>query len=257
MISLDNFKLINSQNWSFNAQFWVQHVEEEENRAGLLYEIIAGKINKINGIEKNSQKKKESLIVDMGCGEGSFIRKCVRNNIESKFVGIDACEHFIRKAQERDSYNTYLVGDIEGNVPINNGVADIVVSLLSLIEIVDINKSITEMVRIMSKNGNLIICILHPIVDIIRLQVSNQEKAYLIDQYISFGSVIIKKNIKIKDKIYSRHYYRIHHNLNKYIESINNNNLTLNEYCEIYRPIELRNDIEKMNPVFILMHLKR
>ncbi len=255
MLSLENFKSINIENWSHNARFWIEHVNEEENRARLLYDIFTDKINKIVFINDSTRKNKETLIVDMGCGEGSFIRKCVEKNVNSKYIGVDICEPFIKWAQERDSRNTYLIGDIEKEVPIDNGVADVVVSLLSLIEVVDLSKAISEMVRIVSKDGHVLICILHPLFDIIRLHDNAHEKAQLTEKYLSSVVVPIKKKIKIKDKTFNRHYFRIHHNLNKYFEIFDKHKLIVKEYNEFHLLADLDEKIVK--PVFIFMHLTR
>lgn len=68
-----------------------------------------------SGIElllKNIPKQKHITILDMGCGDGSLLRKCAKwakkNGRNISFIGIDANTHSIKIAKERTTAYTNI-----------------------------------------------------------------------------------------------------------------------------------------------------
>ncbi|MEM1265577.1 MAG: class I SAM-dependent methyltransferase [Pseudomonadota bacterium] len=97
--------------------------------------------------------------LDVGCGEGRFCRALRAEGIEA--VGLDPTEALLREARRRDPSGTYVSGRAEA-LPFEAGSFDLVVSYLSLIDIAGYRAAITEMTRVMTPGGRLLVANLQP-----------------------------------------------------------------------------------------------
>ncbi len=92
--------------------------------------------------------------LDVGCGEGRFCRMLKPHGIE--VTGIDPTPALIAAARARDPECIYLEAAAE-RLPFDDNAFDLVVSYLSLIDIPDMQAAITEMARVLTPGGTVLI----------------------------------------------------------------------------------------------------
>ena len=92
--------------------------------------------------------------LDVGCGEGRFCRALRQQGVD--IVGIDPTHELISVARRRDAEGFYLEGNAE-SLPFGDGIFDLIVSYLTLIDIPDYHAAIAEMARVLKHGGSLLI----------------------------------------------------------------------------------------------------
>jgi SAM-dependent methyltransferase len=92
--------------------------------------------------------------LDVGCGEGRFCRMLKLHGVD--VTGIDPTPAMITAARARDADGAYLEAMAE-RLPFADNSFDLVVSYLSLIDILDIHAAIPEMARVLNPGGALLI----------------------------------------------------------------------------------------------------
>lgn len=103
--------------------------------------------------------KKGDTVVDLGSGAGNdvFVARAVAGN-EGRVIGIDMTEAMIEKANSNNkklgfTNVEFKLGDIE-NMPLENEVADVVVSNCVLNLVPDKEKAFSEVFRILKSGGH-------------------------------------------------------------------------------------------------------
>jgi len=94
-------------------------------------------------------------ILDVGCGKGRFCR-IMKDSGFADVVGIDASEGLIRVAQKNNTDITFFQANVT-DMPFNDNEFDVVLCIEVLEHIVDIQKAIAEMARILKPGGSLCI----------------------------------------------------------------------------------------------------
>ena len=92
--------------------------------------------------------------LDVGCGEGRFCRMLSRHGVE--VVGVDPTRALIATARARAKNGVYIEAQAE-RLPFRDATFDLVVTYLSLIDVVDILSAINEMVRVLKPGGALLV----------------------------------------------------------------------------------------------------
>jgi SAM-dependent methyltransferase len=92
--------------------------------------------------------------LDVGCGEGRFCRLLRQKGIEA--IGIDPTLALVEEARRRDAHGQYQVGKAE-KLELEDSRFDVVVSYLTLIDILDFRAAIGEMTRVLKIGGTLLI----------------------------------------------------------------------------------------------------
>lgn len=92
--------------------------------------------------------------LDVGCGEGRFCRLLKGVGVEA--TGIDPTRVLLERARQLDPDGVYIEGLAEA-MPFGDGQFDLVVSYLSLIDIVDARAAIAEMARVLKLGGTLLV----------------------------------------------------------------------------------------------------
>ena len=95
-----------------------------------------------------------SAALDVGCGEGRFCRILQLQGVRT--VGIDPTEGLIRRARQLDPCGEYRVARAE-SFDIADGSFDLAVSYLSLIDIADLARALTNIIRVLRPGGTLLI----------------------------------------------------------------------------------------------------
>ncbi len=103
--------------------------------------------------------KEGDTVVDLGSGAGNdvFVARAIVGN-KGKVIGIDMTEEMIEKANRNNSWLGYSnvefrFGDIE-NIPLENSIADVVVSNCVLNLVPDKQKAFAEIYRILKPGGH-------------------------------------------------------------------------------------------------------
>lgn len=94
------------------------------------------------------------LALDVGCGEGRFCRKLSDFGIRA--IGIDPTRTLVERASALDPRGEYRIGRAE-SLDFPDGMFDLVVSYLSLVDIPNLDAAISEMSRVLRPGGSLLI----------------------------------------------------------------------------------------------------
>jgi len=112
----------------------------------------------------NELKKYElrGVLIDVGCGSGNLIVEIAQNFEEVKLLGIDISSDVLDLAQKRANLNEvnekvkFKNGSVE-KLPLLDNTADFIVSSFSLHHWSDSKKALRELVRVLKKEGILLI----------------------------------------------------------------------------------------------------
>jgi ubiquinone/menaquinone biosynthesis C-methylase UbiE len=103
-------------------------------------------------------------ILDVGCGTGFYSLWFSEKG--AKVLGIDNSKEMIRIAKEKASKKMldakFLIGDVT-DLRIEDGVFDLVLSTLVLMDVKELDKAAGELVRVTRNGGDIVISIQHPI----------------------------------------------------------------------------------------------
>lgn len=99
-----------------------------------------------------------STIVDIGCGTGCALRHAAKQVTDGILIGIDPVPRMIEIAEERTDYIgiSYKVGPAE-DVPVDSGIADIVLAFDSFDHWQDKLQGLNEVKRILKENGQFVV----------------------------------------------------------------------------------------------------
>ena len=97
-------------------------------------------------------------VVDIGCGTGCALRHVVKKVTNGKLIGIDPIPRMVQIAKERtdDSRISYKVGPAE-QVPIDSGIADIVLAFDSFDHWQNQTQGLKEVKRILKPEGLFVV----------------------------------------------------------------------------------------------------
>ncbi|MFX1354559.1 MAG: class I SAM-dependent methyltransferase [Promethearchaeota archaeon] len=106
--------------------------------------------------------KMKGLLIDIGCGSGNLIVEMAQNFEELELLGIDISSEILDLAKKRANSNevnekiNFKIGNAE-KLPLLDNTADFIVSSLSLHHWSDPKKAFRELVRVLKKDGILLI----------------------------------------------------------------------------------------------------
>ncbi len=123
---------------------------------------------------------KPQRALDVGCGEGRFVRMLKAEGIQA--VGLDPTASLIAQARRLDPDSVYLEARAE-SLPFADESFDLVVSYLSLVDIEDYHTGIAEMVRVLSDGGVLLVA--NPTsLNTARVAGADERQGFVIDNYM-------------------------------------------------------------------------
>jgi SAM-dependent methyltransferase len=138
-----------SNGWEPSAQAWIASMGEGGERGDwgrehvldpvMLSRVAAGQFGRA---------------LDVGCGEGRFCRMLKAAHVNA--IGIDPTAQLLEEARRRDPSGDYRSGKAE-ELPFEAASFDLVVSYLTLVDIVDFRTAIREMTRVLKPAGALLI----------------------------------------------------------------------------------------------------
>ncbi len=101
--------------------------------------------------------------LDIGCGEGYNTRKIAGEG--ASMTGIDISERFIYYAQQQENENPLHINYTAGSclkLPFDDEGFDFCVALMSLMDVPDHERAVSEVYRVLKKNGFFQFSIVHP-----------------------------------------------------------------------------------------------
>jgi len=132
--------------WQASAEAWIADMGEHGDFAR---QYVLDPLMLSRALSRSPRK-----ILDVGCGEGRFCRMLKSHGVY--VAGIDPTPALLAAARARDPEGTYLESSAE-HLPLDDNTFDLVVSYLSLIDIEDMPAAISEMVRVLTPGGALLI----------------------------------------------------------------------------------------------------
>lgn len=101
-------------------------------------------------------EKKPSKVLDVGCADGAFINKLSKTFPKTKFYGIDCYSKAIKNGRKRYSQLNLRVADSH-KLPFKDKSFNLLISTETLEHVVDPDKTIRELKRVMKDDGSIII----------------------------------------------------------------------------------------------------
>lgn len=135
-----------SDGWAESAEAWISEIDNRRDY-GREFVLDVPMMARV-------KDKGYTNALDVGCGEGRFCRMLQACGIRT--VGVDPTEPLIRHARLQDPPGDYRMGRAEA-LDFPDEFFDLVVSYLSFIDIPDIGRGISEMVRVLAPRGTLLI----------------------------------------------------------------------------------------------------
>jgi SAM-dependent methyltransferase len=132
--------------WETSAQAWIESVGERGDwgREHVLDPVMLARV--AAGRFRNA--------LDVGCGEGRFCRMLKAAGVEA--TGIDPTQSLLDLARQRDPSGDYRFGRAE-QLEFESVHFDLLVSYVTLVDIVDFRAAIREMARVLKPGGSLLI----------------------------------------------------------------------------------------------------
>lgn len=129
--------------WESSAQAWIDFVDRgDPNRVYVIDPAVRGALGKVDGLR----------VLDVGCGEGRLCRELA--NQGATVFGLDPVLGLIEVAGRRGG--RYVRGDA-AQLPFRTASFELVLSILSLIDIFEFRSAIKEMARVTSPGGRILV----------------------------------------------------------------------------------------------------
>lgn len=105
--------------------------------------------------------------LDVGCGEGRVCRDL--RDRGHRVTGVDLSPTLVELAREADPDSDYVLADAAA-LPFEDASFDLVVSYNVLMNLDDLDGALRESARVLTRDGRLAICIVHPMAYVYRRQ---------------------------------------------------------------------------------------
>jgi SAM-dependent methyltransferase len=100
------------------------------------------------------------LTLDLGCGEGRLTRELAA--LGYRVVGVDVSPSMVAAAREADPKGEYVEADV-AKLPFDDGVADLAIAFMSLMDMDDMPAAVREIARVLTPGGVLLATVVHPV----------------------------------------------------------------------------------------------
>ena len=174
---------------------------------------------------------KGKRILDLGCGPGLYASVLKQRGAIVK--GIDASEELIKIAREEVKGVEFILGDAE-KLPYRNNEFDIVLSALVLGHFDKWNKVLSEIRRVLKKNGVLVFSIHNPVTEKFVKKKWFFKKFKVLDGYFDEG---LKNSTWAKDHKLSADIIHYHKTYGTIVKLLVNNGFEIIDY-EDAKPLE-------------------
>jgi len=149
-------------------------------------------------------------VLDAGCGGGFY--SLLLSEKGAKVLGINGSEEMINIAKEKASRKMldakFMVGDVS-DLRIEDGVFDLVLSTLVLMDVKELDKAIIELVRVTRNGGEIIISVQHPILTAGDWERESGQKLFRkLDNYFTERELEKVWENKRKERVSLKYYHR-------------------------------------------------
>lgn len=132
--------------WAASARAYIALIDRgDPNRELLLDPVMLGLCGEVSGL----------TVLDLGCGEGRFCRMLAER--EASTIGIDPTSELVREARRRGDERAGWVMGTGEKLPFREEAFDLVVSYVTLVDIVDYVGAIQESARVLKHRGSLVV----------------------------------------------------------------------------------------------------
>jgi ubiquinone/menaquinone biosynthesis C-methylase UbiE len=175
--------------WNSAVEAWVDFVRTGKDyyREGLNNPATFELIGDVKGL----------VVLDLACGEGYNTRILARRGAE--VIGVDFSERMIRFARQTEEKEKlgicYRLMDAANLGEVSNNYFDLVTCFMSLQDIKDFRKAISEVARVLKEGGRFIFSIPHPCTEQIRLN-KHEGKMRAAERYFGAMEYTINWNMK-------------------------------------------------------------
>jgi len=172
-------------------------------------------------------------ILDAGCGGGFYSLWLSEKG--AKVLGIDGSKEMIkiakRKASRKRLDAKFVVGDIS-DLKIEDDVFDLVLSTLVLMDVKELDKAASELVRVAKNRGDIIVSIQHPILTASDWERKSGQKLFRkMDNYFVERELEATWENEKKDPVSFMYYHR---SLQAYIQPFLERGCVLTNFIEPY-----------------------
>lgn len=149
-------------------------------------------------------------VLDAGCGGGFYSLWLSEKG--AKVLGIDGSEEMIKIAKEKASKKMldtkFLIGDIT-DLRIEEGIFDLVLSTLVLTDVKELDKAISELVRVTRNGGDIVISVQHPILTAAYWERESGQKLFRkLDDYFMERELEAVWENEMKERVPFKYYHR-------------------------------------------------
>jgi ubiquinone/menaquinone biosynthesis C-methylase UbiE len=241
----EGYPELRRSDWNANASFWTTYMDVDDSRRNVL-QTIANRIKELSG-------KTPSRILDLGFGEGMFLRFCHNLFPEAELYGIDFSTRMREIAGERSVVTpvSLVQGDFEDRgLNIKPGSFDLVTSIFAFDEASDIASAFHNVRKLLARRGVAVIVILDPLMETIRYGslVSNEVATQP-------SMLFVSKHFTARSQISPSPYHRIVRPLEDYVTAGRTNGLALT-YSERL-PISSSYQSGVIGPMAVMLHFKK
>ena len=175
--------------WNDAAESWVDFVRKGKDyyREGLNNPAAFDLIGDVTGL----------TVLDLACGEGYNTRILARKG--AKVTGIDFSEKMIEFAKQEEEkekldicYKVMNAADVR---EFSNNYFDLATCFMSLQDIQNFEKAISEVARVLKYGGRFVFSIPHPCTEMVRLHEPEGEKIRAIERYFGTMQYTIEWNM--------------------------------------------------------------
>ncbi len=210
--------------WNDSAESWVDFVRKGKDyyREGLNNPAAFELIGDVTGL----------TVLDLACGEGYNTRILARKS--AKVTGIDFSEKMIGFAkQEEDKEKLgirYKVMNAADLREFSNNQFDLTTCFMSLQDIQDFEKTISEVARVLKYGGRFVFSIPHPCTEMIRLHKPEGEKIRAIERYFRTMQYTIEWNMERLTRPFKTTSF--HRTLTAYFDALHKSDLVVTRLVE-------------------------
>lgn len=141
----------NKQVWGKQAKYWKQVFYEKKDNIILKWLL--------------KKAKKTDKILDQGCGIGQYTLTAYKLGFKN-IIGVDFSEKLLKTAKTNAGKLGYKASFVKGDIrklPFKNNEFDIIISAGIIEHVPESNKAISEIARVLKKNGYLLLHVPHKI----------------------------------------------------------------------------------------------
>ena len=132
-----------------------------------------------NAILKRLPPDENFSLLDLGCGDGSLLN--LLSNRYSNVLGVDGAEKMIEIARKKYPHlaKRFLIDDITKEFPIADNSFDVVLCNMVLMDLENIETTISEIHRVLKCDGVFILTINHPCFSFVNHHLLNENQRYI------------------------------------------------------------------------------